>query len=202
MFLCVDHIVCYPVLIQPKWPKCYFQNATHVLNHVTIYSRTLEESIRWLITRERYDDAEKSVNRIARFNRREKPDISIIVKKAADAIQSQDKDSKTYTLLDLFRTPQYRTITIGLLCVWYVRGTFPETKNEIGIYKYAFYYTTIVFYINICISYRFDVMWEYTIISITLMFSCFTDICLWSCTEMANIMHMHLVLSNIILKQK
>ena len=80
----------------------------------------MPESFRWLVTKRRFEKAEKVVNFIAKVNRTEKPVLDKIFAevKEEDANKENTNTRKHYSFLDLFRTKERAKITIGLLFAW------------------------------------------------------------------------------------
>ncbi|XP_053393560.1 organic cation transporter protein-like isoform X2 [Mercenaria mercenaria] len=76
----------------------------------------VQESARWLVTKGRYEDAEKVFYTIAKINGKPKPDTSKIMKEASKT--DCFKTSVHYTALHLFRTRELIKTTIGLLFIW------------------------------------------------------------------------------------
>ena len=78
----------------------------------------VQESARWLVTKGRYDDAEKVIYTIAKLNGKPKPDTGKIMEEAAKC--DSDKTSIHYTAFHLFKTKELTITTCGLLFIWYV----------------------------------------------------------------------------------
>ena len=81
------------------------------------YFSFVQESTRWLVTKGRYDDAEDSVEKIAAWNQKDKPDLSKIIQKAAKYAKQTDADTN-YSIISLFKTWERAKVTIGLMFVW------------------------------------------------------------------------------------
>ncbi|XP_053393558.1 organic cation transporter protein-like isoform X2 [Mercenaria mercenaria] len=78
----------------------------------------MPESFRWLVTKQRFKQAERVVNIIAKVNKAEKPTLDKIFAEAK-LETNQQATSKRYSFLDLFRTRESTKTTIGLLFAWF-----------------------------------------------------------------------------------
>ena len=76
--------------------------------------RFIPESFRWLFTKARYDDAELVIDKVARMNGRQKPDISKII----DQAKLEEKEKQYYSAVDLFKTKDSVIKTLALLFIW------------------------------------------------------------------------------------
>ena len=85
-----------------------------------IFYRFVPESFRWLITRHRYQDAERVVGAVAYVNRAAKPDLTKIIELAKDEenTEKSSKSAKKYSAIDLFKTKEGVKNTIGLIFMW------------------------------------------------------------------------------------
>ena len=79
-----------------------------------ICCRFVQESFRWLVTTGKYKRAESVIEKVAKLNGYEKPDISHIVKE----VQLEKNKEKHYTVLDLFKTKESVIKTLALLFIW------------------------------------------------------------------------------------
>ena len=70
-----------------------------------------------MVTKGRYKDAEDSVEKIAAWNQKDKPDLSKIIQKAAKYAKQTDADTN-YSIISLFKTWERAKVTIGLMFVW------------------------------------------------------------------------------------
>ena len=79
--------------------------------------RFIQESFRWLVTRGKYKEAEGVIERVARINGYDKPDLTNIINQIK--IEVGDEDSrKRYTAIDLFRSKRGAIRTSALLFIW------------------------------------------------------------------------------------
>lgn len=79
----------------------------------------VQESMRWLITKEKYKKAESVIDKIATTNKRDKPDVSKIIEQATE--YAQNVNTKNYSILDLFTTWERARLTISLMFIWWVK---------------------------------------------------------------------------------
>ena len=82
-----------------------------------ISDRFIPESFRWLFTKARYDDAELVIDKVARMNGRQKPDISRII----DQAKLEEKEKQFYSAIDLFKTKDSVIKTLALIFIWQVQ---------------------------------------------------------------------------------
>lgn len=83
----------------------------------------LQESPRWLLTKDRIESAERSLVRILRINRRPVPDMDQIMSDLALVAKSESKKNATFHFVDFFRTPKMRRNTLVLFAIWFM-GSF------------------------------------------------------------------------------
>ena len=89
------------------------------------YIFLVPESIRWLASKGKYDQATIILKRLAKFNQVSLPEstINATLKASADTIEDRTEDArttKTYTLLDLFKHRNLCTKTCVLQFTWIV----------------------------------------------------------------------------------
>ncbi|XP_051903120.1 solute carrier family 22 member 6 [Hippocampus zosterae] len=85
-----------------------------------IYSWWFHESSRWLVLSHNYDQAIKNLKSVAKINGRRKEGDKIDIKMVQEAMKKEMSCSQgSYTVLDLFRTPTMRSMTICLCAVWH-----------------------------------------------------------------------------------
>lgn len=78
------------------------------------------ESSRWLVLNHQPEKAIKNLKSVARINGRREEGEKIDLKMVQESMQKEMSSSKgTYTILDLFKTPTMRTMTISLSAVWF-----------------------------------------------------------------------------------
>ena len=92
-------------------------------------SRTIPESLVWLLSKGRIKEAEDILERAAAMNKKTLPPncLSDHENKPVlpDGTQTQEikidtKEQRTYTVIDLFRTPRLRKISICICMLWWV----------------------------------------------------------------------------------
>jgi len=69
------------------------------------------------VTKGRYKDAEDSVEKIAAWNQKDKPDLSKILQQAAEYAKQTDADTN-YSIFTLFQTFERGKRTLGLMFIW------------------------------------------------------------------------------------
>ncbi|XP_008279297.1 solute carrier family 22 member 6 [Stegastes partitus] len=84
-----------------------------------LYSWWFHESSRWLAISNQSDRAVKTLQSVAKFNGRREEGEKIDIKMLHESMKKEMSSSHgTYTVLDLFRTPKMRLMTICLSAVW------------------------------------------------------------------------------------
>ncbi|XP_076606774.1 solute carrier family 22 member 6 [Chaetodon auriga] len=77
------------------------------------------ESSRWLVLNHKPEAAIKNLKSVAKFNGRSKEGEKIDIKMLHESMKKEMSGSQgSYSVLDLFRTPTMRTMTISLSAVW------------------------------------------------------------------------------------
>ncbi|KAJ0062080.1 hypothetical protein NL108_015247, partial [Boleophthalmus pectinirostris] len=80
----------------------------------------LHESSRWLVLNHQPEKAIKNLKSVARINGRREEGEKIDLKVVQESMQKEMSNSKgTYTILDLFKTPTMRRMTLSLAAVWF-----------------------------------------------------------------------------------
>ncbi|ALC47463.1 CG16727 [Drosophila busckii] len=84
---------------------------------VLAYPLFICESAQWLLTKQRYDDAVKSLKWVAKFNGRKVEDSEYdeFVKHYRQKLNQEQKQNKEDTFMGMFRTPRLRRFTLTLL---------------------------------------------------------------------------------------
>lgn len=78
------------------------------------------ESSRWLVLNGQHEKAIKNLKSVARVNGRREEGEKIDLKLVQESMQKEMSSSKgTYTILDLFKTPTMRTMSLSLSAVWF-----------------------------------------------------------------------------------
>ncbi|XP_061660440.1 solute carrier family 22 member 6 [Syngnathoides biaculeatus] len=84
-----------------------------------LYSWWFHESSRWLVLSRNYDRGIKNLKSVAKINGRHEEGDKIDIKMVQESMKKEMSCSQgSYTVLDLFRTPTMRTMTICLSAVW------------------------------------------------------------------------------------
>ncbi|CAH2101688.1 unnamed protein product [Euphydryas editha] len=78
------------------------------------------ESARWLLSQGKIDKALVIMKKFERINKSKIPDkvLSEFTEATQKAIKESEADSKTYSVLDIFRTPRLRRNAILLIIIW------------------------------------------------------------------------------------
>ncbi|KAG8438007.1 hypothetical protein GDO86_008625 [Hymenochirus boettgeri] len=85
-----------------------------------LYSWMVPESARWLILKGRSQEALRNLKRVAKINRKGEEGKKLTEKVLISHMKSEVNQIKhTHTLLDLFRTPGIRKVTVCLMLVWF-----------------------------------------------------------------------------------
>ncbi|XP_039625239.1 solute carrier family 22 member 6-A-like [Polypterus senegalus] len=86
---------------------------------IFFYSWWISESARWLIINKKPDEALKQIRRVARINGHVKEGEAITLEVLKEHMQQEAQSvKKTYTAIDLFRTPYMRKTTVCLMILW------------------------------------------------------------------------------------
>ncbi|XP_040906739.1 solute carrier family 22 member 6 [Toxotes jaculatrix] len=84
-----------------------------------LFSWWFHESSRWLVLRNKSDQAIKNLRSVAKFNGRREEGEKIDIKMLQESMKKEMSCSQgSYSVLDLFRTPTMRTMTVCLSAVW------------------------------------------------------------------------------------
>ncbi|XP_072302299.1 solute carrier family 22 member 6 [Eucyclogobius newberryi] len=87
---------------------------------IFLISWWFHESSRWLVLNQQPERAIKNLKSVARINGRRDEGKKIDLKAVQDSMQKEMSSSKgTYTILDLFKTPTMRNMTLSLSTVWF-----------------------------------------------------------------------------------
>lgn len=79
----------------------------------------IPESARWLVSQGKIDRAIGILKRFERINGKSiKPSIYEDFKSSCVKIQEEEAENNSYSILDLFKTPRLRNITILLIFIW------------------------------------------------------------------------------------
>ncbi|ENN72266.1 hypothetical protein YQE_11127, partial [Dendroctonus ponderosae] len=89
---------------------CYVTSAPLALAILTPW--IVPESARWLVSQGQFDKSIGILRKFARINKRTVDD------KTYDRFKQEEECGKNYTVLDLFKTPRLRKITIILILLW------------------------------------------------------------------------------------
>ncbi|XP_077596615.1 solute carrier family 22 member 6 [Stigmatopora nigra] len=85
-----------------------------------IYSWWFHESSRWLVLSHNYEGAVKNLKSVAKINGRCEEGDKIDIKMVQESMKKEMSCSQgSYNVLDLFRTPTMRSMTICLSAVWF-----------------------------------------------------------------------------------
>ncbi|XP_056451273.1 solute carrier family 22 member 6-like isoform X2 [Gadus chalcogrammus] len=85
-----------------------------------LYSWWLLESSRWLVLKNKPEQAVKNLRLVARYNGRQADGEKIDVEMVKSSMKKEMSGCKSsYTTLDLFRTPTMRKMTVCLCAVWF-----------------------------------------------------------------------------------
>lgn len=96
---------------------CYVTSAPLALAIFTPW--VVPESARWLVSQGRIDKSIGILKKFERINRRQvDPKIYDQFKDSCLRMQKEDESDRNYTVLDLFKTPRLRKITIILILLW------------------------------------------------------------------------------------
>lgn len=94
------------------------------------------ESARWLVSQGKIDRAIKIMKHIAEMNRKE-VDQSVYdrFEDSCRAMRKNEETHKSYSMLDLFKTPRIRNITILLIIMWMTISLVFDGKKWIFMHK-------------------------------------------------------------------
>ncbi|XP_019728819.1 solute carrier family 22 member 6 [Hippocampus comes] len=112
-----------------------------------IYSWWFHESSRWLVLSHNYDQAIKNLKSVAKINGRRKEGDKIDITMVQEAMKKEMSCSQgSYTVLDLFRTPTMRSMTICLCAVW-LSTSFAYYGLAMDLQKFGvdFYLIQVIF---------------------------------------------------------
>jgi len=78
----------------------------------------MPESLRWLIMKNRLDDAERLITKVTAVNKIEFPQV-----KWGDIklqLGLADTETKQYSVIDILKTPKLRKRSLILFYIWYI----------------------------------------------------------------------------------
>ncbi|XP_064630702.1 solute carrier family 22 member 15-like [Lineus longissimus] len=101
-----------------SWRKTALAAGLLTLPFVPLFHFFIPESARWLIQKGRVEEAKLWIKRIAKYNRRPPPDLSVL-DKIAEAEDARMHMQERYTYLDLFRTKKYAVRSLVLMLGWF-----------------------------------------------------------------------------------
>ncbi|KAG8228027.1 hypothetical protein J437_LFUL003663 [Ladona fulva] len=79
------------------------------------------ESARWLVSQGKVDKAIVIMKKFEKINRKHvDPKIYEEFRESCQRIKKEDEEEKTYSIIDLFKTPRMRRITILLVLIWMI----------------------------------------------------------------------------------
>ncbi|XP_046579696.1 organic cation transporter protein-like [Haliotis rubra] len=78
----------------------------------------MPESLRWLAVKGRLEEARRVANRIAKFNKKTVPDLSIL-ELIAEEEKAEGVKAKSYSYIDLIRTRKLRSRTLITCFIWF-----------------------------------------------------------------------------------
>jgi hypothetical protein len=82
---------------------------------LSAYFSFMPESSRWLIQKQRYNDAMKVLKFVARLNGKSPPDMPLLLRVG---YESKAQAEHRYSFLDLFRTKKYAAQTMTVMTGW------------------------------------------------------------------------------------
>ncbi|XP_063780891.1 solute carrier family 22 member 13-like [Pseudophryne corroboree] len=103
------------------------------------YIWVLPESPRWLLTKGKYEHAKNLLQKAASFNKQKLPEDLLSQLK-------EDKRTKSGSMLDLFRKPNLRKITLVMSFVWFVNSlVYYGLSLNVGSFGLDIYLTQLIF---------------------------------------------------------
>ncbi|XP_049599286.1 solute carrier family 22 member 6 [Syngnathus scovelli] len=112
-----------------------------------IYSWWFHESSRWLVLSQNYDKAIKNLKSVSKINGRHKEGDKIDINMVQESMKKEMSCSQgSYTVIDLFRTPTMRSMTIYLSAVW-LSTSFAYYGLAMDLQKFGvdFYLIQVIF---------------------------------------------------------
>ncbi|XP_066934023.1 organic anion transporter 3-like isoform X2 [Clytia hemisphaerica] len=107
--------------VVPYWKDMYLTTGGCFLPFVILMFFTTE-SVRWLLIHGKTDEAIKSINKIAKFNKRPKPDVSLFEEAAKREESEMKSNAMKYNYATLFRMKPTRMKTIFFGFCWLTMG--------------------------------------------------------------------------------
>ncbi|XP_044150187.1 solute carrier family 22 member 13-like isoform X1 [Bufo gargarizans] len=103
------------------------------------YIWVLPESPRWLLIKGKYEEAKNLLQKAAHFNGRTIPEELLLQ-------LQEEKQSKSGTMLDLFRIPYLRKVTLVMSFVWFVNSlVYYGLSLNVGSFGLDIYLTQLIF---------------------------------------------------------
>ncbi|XP_074648186.1 organic cation transporter protein-like [Tubulanus polymorphus] len=140
-------LALFAYLCRENWRYLTFVTGSFGIIFYPFVFFLMPESVRWLVQKGKFNQAETCIRRLAKQNCKPVPEDLSFLK---DIKKQDDVDSKMrqgYTYIDLFRTPKIAVRTLILLLVWATASCFSYVLN---IKMSEFSGTTV--YMNLVIS--------------------------------------------------
>ncbi|XP_022107241.1 solute carrier family 22 member 13-like [Acanthaster planci] len=122
----------------------------------------LQESIRWLVSKGRIDEAEKVIRRVAKFNRKTLPD-ALFDKEDIEKEMEAKKSAIPPSALDLYKTPNMAVKTLNMQYNWFVNSLvyygLSQSTGDLGVDDYWAFFVSGAVEIPAMIYATFGVEW-------------------------------------------
>ncbi|XP_022093044.1 solute carrier family 22 member 13-like [Acanthaster planci] len=122
----------------------------------------LQESIRWLVSKGRIDEAEAVVRRVARFNKRTLPDVLFDKEDIAKEMETK-KSLIPPSAIDLYKTPNMAVKTLNMQYNWFVNSLvyfgLSQSTGDLGVDDYWAFFVSGAVEIPALVYATFGVEW-------------------------------------------
>ncbi|XP_022107240.1 organic cation transporter protein-like [Acanthaster planci] len=122
----------------------------------------IKESVRWLVSKGRIDEAETVIRSIAKFNKKTLPDVLFEKTDIEDEMESK-KSAIPPSVVDLYRTPNMAVKTINMQYNWFVNSLvyygLSQSTGDLGVDDYWAFFVSGAVEIPALVYAVFGVEW-------------------------------------------
>ncbi|XP_064651393.1 organic cation transporter protein-like isoform X2 [Lineus longissimus] len=108
--------------ILPDWRHQAFASGSSTLILIPLAIFWVPESVRWLIQKGRFDEAEEIIVEMAKVNKKPVPKLALL-REIAQLTSEEEASKHSYNYLDLFRTRDNAIRTVIMMFVWLSSST-------------------------------------------------------------------------------
>ncbi|XP_038076486.1 organic cation transporter protein-like [Patiria miniata] len=144
-----------------QWrPLSLYLNVTSVVMFIPLIF--LQESIRWLVSKGKVDEAESVIRRIAKYNKKTLPDVLF---DKEDIMKEMETKESTIppSVINLYKTPNMAVKTLNMQWNWFVNSLvyfgLSQSTNDLGVDDYWAFFVSGAVEIPALLYATFGVEW-------------------------------------------